>query len=69
MLEITFRLDGWQQADAFLGRVERALVDLSGGFENVRDEVRHEIDDVFAKLASNRPYSLAIRYRLLVVPL
>ena len=58
-MEIRFRLDGWQAADAFLGRVEHALGDLSGAFGNVRDEVRAEIDDVFGNSASTRPSSWA----------
>jgi hypothetical protein len=58
-MEIRFTFEGWQAADAFLARVEQGLQDLSGAMTHVRDEVRHEIDDVFSNAAGNRPYSWA----------
>lgn len=49
MIEIRFTVQGWQEADAFFGRLERALGDLSQPLGMVREEVRHEIDDLFGR--------------------
>lgn len=49
MINLHFRVEGWEQADAFFAKLEAALGDLRDPLRNVRDEVQIEIDDLFKR--------------------